>query len=207
MSIWPTAPGTTRTSLHHVQLSDQLRPPQSSNLKLPLPLDELLWLLSVRSGRLPQPSWSTARRGLLKRSCRSALLSSPSSRQPLPLWLPSRLAHFFLSPSRAAFPSRSSAAAAAAGERETCLTLLPSLSPPRSHSADYWSISSHSSLCSPPLPSPSLSGRKISWLADMGLLCSREHASPLPPSLPDSFEVCRLRGGGYGGSGEAVLPV
>lgn len=41
---------------------------------------------------------------------------------------------------------------------------------------------------SAPLPSPSLSGWKISWLADMGLPCSRGFASP----LPYSFEVCRL---------------
>lgn len=43
---------------------------------------------------------------------------------------------------------------------------------------------------SAPLPSSSQSGWMISWLRDIGSLCSREFASP----LPDSFRVCRLWG-------------
>lgn len=82
-----------------------------------------------------------------------------------------------------------------------------------SHSPDYCSISSHSSLSlSVPLPSPSPSGWTISWLTDIGSLCSCMFANLLTPTqefaspLPDSFSVCRLWGK-RGGRGEAMLPV
>lgn len=199
-SIWPTAPETTRTSLHNgeFQICYRLEMWHKNFL--------LLWVsLGPPAASKVHLSPKVLLRTAKELSWREAV--DPPFRSLLPLvkrlslllsWV---RAHFLLSLSHSALPYCPSASLVLVrGNRVSrcccccccCLYHCSALHSTDSHSADYWSISSHSSFCSPPFSfHPSPSGWKISWLADS--LSSQDFRLP-PPCLIRGL----LLGGGRG---------